>query len=232
MPSAPPLCRWSLCLLSLSLPATVLAAGTDEMNSLLKDYGTISQGLHKAEQTQAALMKQKEAIDAQGANLAARQQGLNAETQVHSSVAEQEQKELDARKQRCAIGGCGKGQRKLGKITLAVSVGGKLQENQQTLLDLAFGQYTQAANDWTEQENRNVTAANALYRALNDWADHADYYMRGTPFLGEVQASHAEKVCARGKLPDGKLSIDQLQLYAVDAERCLRYVAARRKPGA
>jgi len=232
-------------LLSLFLPAAALAGGTDDMDSLLKDYGAISQSLYKAQQTQTALLKQKEAIDAQGVELVARQQGMNSETEVHSSIEVAEQKELDAKKDQCDKGssgsgkggpphadGCGKGPKKLGKITLAASVSGTPQESRQTLLDLEFGQYTQSANDWTEQENRNVTAANALYRALNDWVDRADYYMRGASFQDAVQASHADKVCARNRLPEGTLSIEQLQLYAVDAEHCLHYVAVRRKPGA
>lgn len=233
-------------LLALSIAAPpAVSADDDKLASLIKDYGSISQGLHKAQQTQATLLRQKGALDAQGANLSARQQGLNAETQVHTSVAVQEQKDLDAKQEQCGrsgsagakgalphAAGCGSASKKLGKMTLAVNVGGKLEENQQTLLDLEFGQYTQAANDWTARENQNITAMNALYGSLNEWADRADYYMRSGPFRDEVQASHAGKACTQRKLPDGTLSMEALQRYSADAESCLRYVATRRKPPA
>src|SRR5579859_5514952 len=209
---------------------------------LIKDYASISRDLRKAQQTQAALLKQKAALDARGAELSGRQQGLNAETETHNSVAVQQQKDLDTAKTRCNNGGlvdgkdtpqhvddCGNAAKKLNKITLQVNAGVKPLQSRQTQLDLEFGLYNQAANDWTVQEQQTMTSLNTLYRALNSWADRADNLMGSAPFQEEMEMNHADQACAHRALPDGMLSIEELQRYAADADRCLKYVAGERK---
>lgn len=217
-------------------------ADASRLDVLITDYASISRDLHEAQVTQAALMKQKTALDAQGADLSKRQDALNQQADSHNSAAAEQQRQLAKSKSECNnrdyvdgkntpqhIADCDAEIKKLNKQTQEVNAGVLPLETQQNSLDLEYSQYNQAANDWTVQEDRNTTALNALYRAINDWADRADDYMGSAPFLDKVQAYHANQTCAERNLPDGLLSIDELQHYAAGAERCLRYIASRRK---
>lgn len=224
--------------LALSAPAW---ADGDKLDALIKDYGTIGRDLHKAQATQAALMKQKTALDARGADLSRRQAALNAQADSHNSAAAEQQRELAKSRSDCnnsnqnssgQANECDNAIKKLNQKTADLNAGVAPLQAQQNQLDLEYGQYNQAANDWTEQENRNTTALNALYRALNDWSDRADGLMGSGPFMDEVEASHAGEACTHRNLPDGMLSIEELQHYAAGAERCLKYVAAQRKQAA
>lgn len=241
MSFAPLPCRLLLPLLIVALPSAAWA-GSDKMTALLKDYSSISRDLYKAQQTQAVLLKQKTDLDDKGLNLSSRQLALNTQADTHNSVAEQQKRELAAAKSNCSnsdyvdgkntpqhINDCDNKVKKLNKVTLQVNAGVKPIQDQQSELDLEFAQYTQAANDWSVQEDRNTTSLNALYRALNDWADRADDYMGGAPFLDQVEAAHADQVCSHRNLPDGLLSIEELQHYAAGADRCLKYVATQQK---
>lgn len=232
-----------------SLPALLVAlsvsAAGDKGDLLIRDYASISRDLHKAQQTQAALLKQKTELDARGADLTKRQDAMNARADAHNAEAANQQRQIAKSKSDCNnsdvqgkntaqhVNDCDNLAKKLNEKTQEVNAGVLPLETEQTALDVAFAQYTQAGNDWNAQENQNMTALNALYRALNDWADQADGYMGGASFLDTMQATHAEQVCAHRALPDGLLSIDELQRYAVGADRCLRYIQTqRRKLGA
>ena len=241
-PSLPSRLILPLLIATLSTAAWADNVGADKMAALLKDYSSISRDLHKAQQTQAVLLKQKTDLDDKGLNLSGRQLALNSQTDTHNSVAAQQQKDLDAAKSNCNNSGnsnsgntpqhvndCDNKVKKLNKVTLEVNASVKPIQDQQSQLDLEFAQYTQAANDWSVQEDQNTTSLNALYRALNDWADRADDYMGSAPFLDQVEAGHADQVCSHRNLPDGLLSIEELQHYTAGADRCLKYVATQQK---
>ena len=210
-----------LLLVIAMMPAAAWAGAGDKVDTLLRDYSSISSDLHKMQLTQADLMKQKAALDAQGSTLSRRQDALNAQPNATYAPATNQQKPLGDNKAK-----------KLKKMSLVADAGALPLETRQSELDLKYSQYDEVANDWNAQEQQTVTALNALYRALNSWADRADDFMGSVPFRKEMEASHAGEACAHRALPDGTLSIEELQDYAAGAERCLRYVAARRKPSA
>lgn len=227
-------------LLAVSVALSVSAAG-DKSDLLIKDYASINRDLHKAQVTQAALLKQKVVLDARGTQLTQRQDTMNGRADAHNAEAAAQQREIAKTKSDCNnsdvqgkntaqhVNDCDNLAKKLNKKTLDVNAGVLPLETEQSALDLDFAQYNQAANDWNVQEQENMTSMNTLFRALNDWADQADGYMGSGPFLDEMQAAHAEQACAHRALPDGLLSIEELQRYAAGADRCLRYVAAQRK---
>lgn len=225
-----------LLLLILAPPPAVYAEG-DKVGALIKDYGSISHDLHKAQQTQSVLLKQKAALDVRGSNLSKRQDALNNQANAHNAEAAAQQRALAKSKSDCnnsnqnssgQANACDNNIKKLNQKTADLNATVSPLQQQQSELDLEYGQYNQAANDWTAQENENTTSLNALYRALNDWADRADDLMGSAAFHEEMESSHADQVCAYHTLPDGMLSIEDLQHYAAGAERCLRYIDAQR----
>lgn len=220
--------------------AVAASAGGDKGDVLIKDYASINRDLRKAQVTQAGLLKQKTALDARGTELSQRQDAMNSRADAHNAEAAAQQRQIAKNKSDCNnsdvqgkntaqhVNDCDNQVKTLNKKTQEVNADVLPLETEQSVLDLDFAQYTQAANDWNLQENQTMTSLNTLYRALNDWADQADGYMSSGPFLDEMQAADAGQACAHRALPDGLLSIEELQHYAAGAERCLLYVSTHR----
>jgi len=213
-------------------------AATDKVNALVKDYASINRDLRNTQAAQSALMQQKSKLDTTGAELSKRQDALNSQANAHNSEAAAQQAALAKSKSDCNNGNqnssgeanaCDNNIKKLNQKTAALNASVATLQQQQSELDLEYAQYHQAANDWSEQEQQTMTELNTLYRALNDWADRADELIGGEPFQEEVEANHADKYCLHHELPDGVVSIEQLQSYSTVAERCLKYVAAQRR---
>lgn len=215
------------------------APARSKLDSLIYGFADISGDLHRLQAQQAALVQQKAAIDASGADLAKRQDALNQQTQAHNQLAADQQKNLAESQSACTgpntsstsmhVHDCDEVIKRLNKQSAEINAAMVPLQAQQSDLDLAYGQYNQAANDWSVQEQENTTALNSLYRSLNDWADQADGLITGESFQGEIAMDHAERYCPRHGLPSGTLSVHQLTLYADSADHCLKFVAAQRR---
>ena len=228
-------------LIALAATSAMADAPGDKVHTLVRDYVSIDHDLRKTQALQAALMQQKSKIDATGAGLNNRQDALNDQANSHNTEAAAQQRALVKSKSDCnnanqnssgEANACDNAIKQLNQKTADLNAGVAPLQQQQSELDLEYAQYNQTANDWSVQEQRTMTELNTLYRALNDWADRADDLMGSGPFQDEVEANHADKQCVHHGLPDGVVSIEELQTYAAGAERCLRYIdAQRRKAG-
>lgn len=225
------------------LPAAAWADARDKVSMLLRDYGSISRDLQKAQSAQAALLRQKASLDARGSALTKRQDELNAHAHYVAPAPANPQQAPDTDQSRCdnqarAGGkgappkGCDNKSRKLKKLGFGADVGALAPETPQTELDLEFSQYDEAAHDWNAQEQQTITALNGLYRSLNDWADRAEGLVTSDPFQAEIRAEHWERYCPDRAMPSGVLGIDAVMDFAEGYANCLKYVAARRKPSA
>lgn len=214
-------------------------AGQDKVSSLIYGFADISGDLHKLQAQQAALVQQRAAIDASGADLAKRQDALNQQAQAHNEQAADQQKNLAASQSACTgpdnsstamhVKDCDEVIKKLNKQSAEINASMAPLQAQQSELDLAYGQYNQSANDWSVQEQQNTTSLNSLYRSLNDWADQADALITSESFQDEILVDHAEKYCPRHGLSSGTLSVQKLTQYADSADRCLKHIAAERR---
>ncbi|HEV2110425.1 MAG TPA: hypothetical protein VGT99_03645 [Gammaproteobacteria bacterium] len=232
-----------LAVITVTPTAAWADAAGEKIGTLLRDYGSISRDLRQTQLAQAELIKQKAALDIRGSDLSTRQGALNAHPRDPNAAADNQQQAPGENKNPCNnqdhvngkgtpqhLNDCDNKTKKLKKMGIAGNAGVLPLETRQTELDLEFNLYNQAADDWNAQEQQTITALNSLYRALNSWADRADDFIGSAPFQEEIEASHAHQACSQRALPDGMLSIDELQDYTVGAERCLNYVAAQRKP--
>ena len=221
------------------LPASAWADGRDKVGMLLRDYGSISRDLQKAQSAQATLLKQKAILDIRGSALTGRQDELNAH--AHYVAPANPQKTPDGDQSRCdnrapagdkttPPKGCDNKSRKLKKLGFGADA--LAPETPQTELDLEFSQYDEAAHEWNAQEQQTITALNGLYRSLNDWADRAEGLITSDPFQAEIRAEHWERYCPDRAMPSGVLGIDAVMDFAEGYAGCLKYVAARRKPSA
>lgn len=224
------------CMLSASVGA--LAAGPGKVESLIREYSDTSRDLHKWRSTQAALLQQKASIDATAGDLAKRQTALNQQMETHNADAEQQKKLLVQSRSDCNNGGnntsghvneCDNNIKKLNKQTAALDSELLPLQTEQTSIDLAYAQYNQTANDWSVQEQQATTALNALYRAMNDWADQAEDLITSDTFQTEILAQHWEKYCPNRPLPSGTLNIDVVTRYADGYDKCLKYVESQRR---
>ena len=232
-----------LAMITAAPPAAWADAVGEKIDTLLQDYGSISRDLRHTQLAQAELIKQKAALDTLASDLSRRQGALNAHPRDPNAAVAKQQKAPEENKGQCNkqdhvdgkntpqhIDDCDNKTKKLKKISIMGNTGVLPLETRQTELDLEFNRYNQAADDWNAQEQQTIMALNSLYGTLNNWADQADDFMGGAPFQQEIEASHAHQACSQRALPDGMLSIDELQDYTVGAARCLNYVAAQRKP--
>ena len=227
------------------MSATAWAGARDKVDTLLRNYDSISRDLQKAQSAQSALLAQKTALDARGSDLVKRQDALNAHPRDPNQTAPSQQQAPDAGKPRCddvshadgksapqRAAGCDSKTKKLGKMGLSVNAGALPIETGQTRLDLEYNQYNEAAHDWNAQEQQTIAALNKQYRSLNDWADRAEGLITSAPFQAEVVAEHWERYCPDRAMPSGVLSIDQVVSFADGYADCLKYVGSRPKTAA
>ncbi|HEV7163908.1 MAG TPA: hypothetical protein VGO35_00785 [Gammaproteobacteria bacterium] len=203
-------------------------------NDLAKRQDALSQQEQAHKKTPAGPVQQKAAIDAPGGDLPKRQDALSRQDQAHDQQAAAQKQHLDPDQSECTDADHATGKstprhvkaiKKLSKLTM-VTGGGQLPlESKQTDLDMAYAQYDQKAKDWNLQEQASITALNSAYRALNEWADQADGLITSQSFRDEVHANHAGKYCPYHELPDGTLSMEELENYADSADRCLKFIA-------
>ncbi|MFI4967165.1 MAG: hypothetical protein ACHQAU_00455 [Gammaproteobacteria bacterium] len=221
-----------------TVSAGALAAGPGKVESLIREYSDTSRDLHKWRTTQSALLQQKASIDATAGDLAKRQAALNQQMETHNAAAEQQKQLLVKSRSDCNNGGnntsghvneCDNNIKKLNKQTAALDSELLPLQTEQTSIDVAYSQYNQTANDWSVQEQQATTALNALYRAMNDWADQAEELITSDTFQTEILAQHWEKYCPNRPLPSGTLSIDVVTRYADGYDKCLKYVESQRR---
>jgi len=217
------------------------AEGQSKVESLIQEFSSTARDLRKWQTAQAALLQQKASIDATAADLAKRQDALNAQMQAHNDRAEQQKQLLAKSRKECNNGGdntsehvntCDNNIKKLNKQTAALDAELLPLQTEQTDIDVAYTQYNQTANDWAVQEQRTTTALNAVYRSMNDWADRADGLIGSGPFQTEILAEHWEKYCPNRGMPSGVLSIDAVMRYANTYDKCLKYVQSQRHAAA
>lgn len=182
----------------------------------------------------AVPVQQKAAIDTPGSDLAQRQGALSQQGQAHDQQAAAQKQRPDQDRSECTDADHATGKntprhikaiKKLNKLTMVINGGQLPLESKQTDLDLAYVQYDQKAKDWNVQEQEAITSLNSVYRALNDWADQADGLITSQSFRDEVHANHAGEYCPHHELPDGTLSMEELENYADSADRCLKFIA-------
>jgi len=227
------------------MPAAAWADASNKVDTLLRDYGSISRDLRKAQQAQTELIEQKAILDARGADLTRRQEALNAQTRAQPPTPASQQKTPDENKSPCDIknyvdgkntpqhiDGCDNKTKKLKKMSLAAYAGALPLETEQTRLDLAYSQYDEAADGWNAQEQQTIRALNKLYHSMNDWADRAEGLITSAPFQAEILAEHWGKYCPDRSMPSGVLSIDEVVSFADGYAKCLKYIGAQRKPSA
>lgn len=221
------------------LPAAARGDTRDKVGMLLRDYGSISRDLQKAQSAQATLLKQKAILDTRGSALTQRQDELNAH--AHYVAPASPQKAPDASQNPCdtqahaggkdgPLKGCDNKSRKLKKLGLDADAGALAPETPQTQLDLEFSQYDEAAHDWNAQEQQTITTLNGLYRSMNAWADRAEGLITSGPFQAEIRAEHWERYCPDRAMPSGVLGIDEVVSFAEGYASCLKYIDARRTP--
>lgn len=220
-----------LLVMSIVMGAASAAATPDKLDKLIRDFGPINHDMQKLQAAQSALMQQKAPIETMGGNVVGQQTTLIQQGQAYNPLVIEQKPHSDQDPSGCkdaAHGGCASGTKKLKKLSMKTDAGALAPETRQTDLDLAYSQYREKAEDWNAEEREITTALNSVYRALNAWADQADSLISSDSFQGEVKTDHAEKYCPLLALADGTLSSDVLMRYATDADRCLKYVAAKR----
>ena len=210
------------------MPAIAWAGATDRVDTLLREYSSISRDLNKTQLAQSALIAQKAAIDDRGSDLSKRQDVLNAHPRDPNAAAPIQQAPVDENKSRCNGDRCDNKTKKLSKMSIAVTAGALPLETRQTRLDLEYNQYAEAAHDWNAREQQTITALNGLYSSMNNWADRAEGLVTSAPFQAVIHSEHWERYCPDRAMPSGRLSIDEVMSFADGYAGCLKYVAAHR----
>lgn len=223
------------------MTAAAWAGARDKVDTLLRDYGSISRDLHDAQLAQSELLKQKAILDDRGSDLVKRQDTLNAHPSIPAVPAAQQQAPqenkdpcddkayADSKSTPQQVNGCDNKRKKLKKLSLDASAGALPVETRQSELDLEYSRYDEAAHDWNAQEQQTVTVLNSRYRSMNDWADRAAGLITSGPFQAEIVAEHWERYCPNRAMRSGVLSIDEVVHFADGYAKCLKYVDAQRR---
>ena len=229
--------------IAIAMMTTVAwADARDKVDTLLRDYGSISRDLHDAQQAQSELLKQKTILDDRGSDLVRRQDTLNAHPSIPEAPAAPQQPAPQENQSPCdnkgqadgknapgRANGCDNKSKKLKKLSLDASAGALPVETRQSELDLEYSRYDEAAHDWNAQEQQTVTSLNRQYRSMNDWADRAEGLITSGPFQAEVAAEHWQRYCPNRAMRSGVLSIDEVAHFADGYAKCLKYVDGQRR---
>jgi len=236
--------------LALLLPVLTRAAMPPELQqkteALAKESDAIAKQRARWEGVQAALLKQKDEIEANQKAVMAQQDALNQRSAAHNQEAAAQVQRIKSGKQGCGeddtsqggsgddrTNGCNTNAKVLNQKTGDLNADAAAVKAQQDALEAKYAKANQDASDWQAHESQATDHLNQVYHSMNDWLDKAYPVITDSDFRDEVTARNADAYCENRGLPAGTLSIPTLKRLNDGYRKCLKYVLdAQRKAAA
>jgi hypothetical protein len=226
---------------ALLAPALATAAIPPELQqkfeTLTKESDAIAKQRTRWEGVQAALLKQKQEIEANQKAVMAQQDALNQRSAAHNQEAAAQAQRIKSGKQGCSnddssqggsgddrTNGCNTNAKTVNQKTGDLNAETEAMKAQQDDLESKYAKANQDASDWQAHESQATDHLNQVYHSMNDWLDRAYPVITDSDFRDEVTARNADVYCENRGLPAGTLSIPTLKRLNDGYRKCLKYV--------